>query len=270
MKRNKSTCFKFLGISALLLCIIIYCLLSWLSKPLKSLSADMKDPSYFIAHAGGMFNHHIYTNSKEAVLNSLRKGYQLIELDLHYTADNVLVCMHDSNSFKKNAGLDPHSILTYDLFKQAKIHGELTPLSMDSLIKIMETHPFRLITDGISDTLSLNHFFAKEHRKDIMVETISLKDYIALKESGYVPMLTIGILRPVSFLKYIVYSMFCNSKIEWIVVNIKSSKNLLRMIKRLYGVHVAMYTSNSGDFIHERLGKEVDLFYTDDWDFEKK
>ena len=47
------------------------------------------DPTRFIAHAGGHINGRKYTNSQEAIMNSIESG-QLIELDLIVTQDGKL------------------------------------------------------------------------------------------------------------------------------------------------------------------------------------
>ena len=47
-----------------------------------------------IAHGGGAINGEIYTNSKEAVLQSLEAGYKYIEVDLFQLKDGTIVCAH--------------------------------------------------------------------------------------------------------------------------------------------------------------------------------
>ena len=71
-----------LGISAGLIIVLVVALL-WLVRPMTNSSVP-KNPlnaDYLIAHAGGGIEGKVYTNSKEAVLNSLNNGYRFIELD---------------------------------------------------------------------------------------------------------------------------------------------------------------------------------------------
>ena len=51
--------------------------------------------SALIAHAGGLYNDHSYTNSLEAINHSYALGFRLIELDLMRTADGEFVGAHD-------------------------------------------------------------------------------------------------------------------------------------------------------------------------------
>lgn len=63
-----------LGISAGLITVLIVALL-WLVRPLTNSSVP-KNPlnaDYLIAHAGGCIEGKVYTNSKEAVLNSIKQ-----------------------------------------------------------------------------------------------------------------------------------------------------------------------------------------------------
>ena len=61
-----------------------------LLKPISGEYASTK----LIAHAGGAIDGHVYTNSKEAVLNSINNGSKYIELDFSLTSDSELVCVH--------------------------------------------------------------------------------------------------------------------------------------------------------------------------------
>ena len=49
----------------------------------------------FIAHAGGGIDGKTYTNSLEALNNSINNSFKLIELDLLVTDDNKIVAQHD-------------------------------------------------------------------------------------------------------------------------------------------------------------------------------
>lgn len=88
-----------------------------LSNPI--VSASEKDNSFFgketvLRHAmGGMYDNEktksnpmIYNNTVEALENSIKKGYKLIELDLILTKDNELVCSHGwSEQTYKDTGI---------------------------------------------------------------------------------------------------------------------------------------------------------------------
>ena len=48
-----------------------------------------------IAHAGGQFNGATYTNSLEALDQNYEAGFRAFEIDLSFTSDGELVCLHD-------------------------------------------------------------------------------------------------------------------------------------------------------------------------------
>ena len=50
--------------------------------------------SDYMAHALGGINGQAYTNSKEAIENSYKKGMKLFEVDIKLTSDEKLVCVH--------------------------------------------------------------------------------------------------------------------------------------------------------------------------------
>ena len=171
--------------------------------------------------------------------------------------------MHDSVLFKKISGID--SGLTYHKFSRSKIHGSLTPMSMRDVIDILWVHPFTLVIDATSNPSILNQYIPKELRDNIYVETSKPSLYRNLKKEGYIPMLTIGTMRPLAALKYFLYSIMVGERIEWCVMNTTSNFHLIRLFKRIFGIKVAMYTSNSKEFFLEHLDKEVDRIYTDYW-----
>ena len=117
---------------------LAYCILS---LPLKAeTDIDLSDNKYYIAHAGGGINGHVYTNCKEALIQSLERGYQFIELDFCLTSDRHLVCAHGASVFneKTNGNRDSLNIMPdLSTFKRRKIHDEYTPITANDVLKII-------------------------------------------------------------------------------------------------------------------------------------
>lgn len=89
-----------------------------------------------IYHAGGEIDGKTYTNSLEAITQTLSEEQYIIEIDFQYTSDNQLVCAH--------TWLDvyPEDYQpTLEEFLSSKIQGEYTPLSATDLINIMRSNP---------------------------------------------------------------------------------------------------------------------------------
>ncbi len=243
-----------------------------ITNPIVSASPNLSSPNYFIAHASGSLCGYVYLNSKESLVNSLDNGYQYIEVDLDYTSDSVLVCVHDWEDFNKASipGISWRdsalflSVPTLKEFKQRKIYGKFTSLTLEDVINIKQDHPFTLVTDRISNPIALNRYLKKEQRHSIMVEAFSEQDYRILKADGYIPMLS---LKLVKFSDCLFFAMnhLSEKNIDWIVVDYHSSFRGLRLLKRLLGIKIAAYTVNHPSLFIDHLDKEFDLVYTDNW-----
>lgn len=99
----------------------------------------------YIAHAGGSVYRYMYSNSIEAVENSLRHNFKYIELDLSITSDSQLVAWHDWN-------FEWTEIPTHQQFMERKIYGLFTPIDYPRIDSIMTFNPqLSLVTDKISD-----------------------------------------------------------------------------------------------------------------------
>lgn len=64
----------------------------------------ISDTARFIAHAGGIINGKIYTNSLDALNNSYKDGFRLMELDLTHTTDGAIIAVHDWEHWRVMTG----------------------------------------------------------------------------------------------------------------------------------------------------------------------
>lgn len=88
-----------------------------------------------IYHAGGDIQGYRYTNSLEAIQQTLAKEQYFIEIDLQHTSDGHLVCAHTwSDVFPEE--YQP----TLEEFRQAKVQGRFTPVTAEDLLRIMAEH----------------------------------------------------------------------------------------------------------------------------------
>jgi glycerophosphoryl diester phosphodiesterase len=96
-------------------------------------------------HALGEIDGHIYTDSKEAFLNSFKNGNKLYEVDVNWTSDGELVLVHSwrKKDIVERLGLkddwngEPFSTSE---FLSAKIFNEYTTLSIRDFLDLMQTH----------------------------------------------------------------------------------------------------------------------------------
>ena len=258
-------------------CIILFAIISFLyyitNPNLKNIPI-LSDEKNFIAHATGSLDGYTYLNCKESLLNSLDNGYRYIEFDLGYTSDSIIVCVHNWEQFNKATipnicGKDSDlymKIPTYSEFKTRKIYKKYTPLSLQDVISIQKQLPFTIVTDIICDVQALNKYFKMEIRDNVMVEAFSEKDYQALKASGYTPMLSLGCVSIFNGGLSFICSQIFNNKCEWVTAEQHSSKRTLRLLRKMFGIKIALYTVNSASFFNWHLGNDdVDLIYTDNW-----
>ncbi|HSB91532.1 MAG TPA: glycerophosphodiester phosphodiesterase family protein, partial [Flavitalea sp.] len=64
-----------------------------------------QSPYYLIAHRGGVVDSTYTENGLPALLAAIKRGYNMVEIDLRVSKDNVLIIQHDNN-FKRYYGVD--------------------------------------------------------------------------------------------------------------------------------------------------------------------
>lgn len=142
------------------------------------------------AHAGGG-QLAVYTNSKEAIDDSIAKGYNVIEVDVALTRDGVPVLSH----FFKPSGIHrPAIIPTLAEFKKERIVGKWTPLSLKECLDIyadkiwLSIDPLSIIIDSHSKDFDLIGYIENnttlEQRKHIMYQIYTIKDLKRLKNNN--------------------------------------------------------------------------------------
>ena len=94
-----------------------------------------------IAHALGGLDGRDYLNSREGFLAMYQQGVRLFELDLSRTSDGVWVCRHN---WKESMGQWKGSgkkVLTEKQFKNSKIYGTYTPMTLEDFFLLLKEHP---------------------------------------------------------------------------------------------------------------------------------
>lgn len=219
-------------------------------------------PNY-IAHGGGALGSCTYSNSREAILQSIERGYSFIEIDLDTTSEGALVASHDWASFHINSGRPElgDSIFSLESFKNAIIYGQYTPITIDEVVDILLENPsVYLVTDKISDVEILDRSLSGI-RERVFVEAFSVEDFIRLREVGYRPMYS---HRIVDLAAVIIENLINgDARIDFIVNSTTDNFKEISRVRCLMPFKIAMFTSNSLDFIDEHLGADIDLIYTD-------
>ncbi|MCM1281071.1 MAG: hypothetical protein NC211_04465 [Alistipes senegalensis] len=220
-----------------------------------------------ILRMGGGIGKFTYTNSKEAVLDSVKKNFRFIEIDLIKTSDGHLFAAHDWKSFKSLAGISNHDKipLTLDEAIKLKIKGTFSPLDGSGIRKIMETHrDFILVTDKIADY----DLFLKEipFPERMIVEVFSPEDYLKALQSGVkYPAYCIWGKK-----EYQIATRFRFPIVTMSAYSFFDTPETTQMAQNLHNNGTAILLFGTGkpywdkkDFVREHLGKTVSKIYTD-------
>lgn len=108
-----------------------------------------------VIHGGGQVaaangKRYTYTNSAQALLNAYRAGHRVIEIDMSQTSDGHLACIHGWSGKYADAVTDGVP-LSLEEWRRAKIYGEFTPLSLESVADFMRQHPDLYIVTDVKD-----------------------------------------------------------------------------------------------------------------------
>jgi len=198
-----------------------------------------------IAHAGGAIDGNPYTNSREALLLSIRNGYHLIELDFDRTHEGDWYVQHDWKSWALHTGyrgdLPPTAAAVASYRDKYGVQAEgysfpgtYTVMSLDDLVHILAKHPdVRIITDtkGDDEAIDLIRVVRSTRRfKQFIFQTYSLA---GLKEAS--------VLAPQQQLIWTAYLLR-----DWYVPDGFNEALLSRLKKypRLFALTIPLYTAH--------------------------
>ena len=108
--------------------------------------------SRLIYHAGGEVKGFSYTNSMEAIKQTLEQGNRLLEIDFLFTSDGHLVCLHE---WKNLQGLSRPC--TLEKFLSLQMYYQFTPITAEDVIVFMReyTDMYLIIDTKEPDALSV-------------------------------------------------------------------------------------------------------------------
>ena len=163
-------------------------------------SATCGEP-LLIAHAGGGIDGRKYTNSLEAVENSLKAGFDAFELDLLLSSDSILVAAHDWGMLRGISGHTHESdTLSYSQYLNLTLCDKYTPVNWHDWDSIMSANPDVIfVLDKVSDPKIVNECFGK-YKERLKIECLSISDYYELKDMGFAGVALSGFPDPLWFL----------------------------------------------------------------------
>lgn len=231
-----------------------------------SLQAFGQNTPIPVAHALGSIDGEIYTNSREAMMESIRKGYKYLEVDMDSTSDGTIVAVHDWAYFNEitNYWYKKENPSSFKEFKQRRIFGKYTPITIQEIVDTLKNHPdVFLMTDKISDPDIIDKCFSSI-RERVYVECFSEADYFELNRRGYTTMLSGRnanyILRDI--VKNIAKGI---GRLDFVAISTDTNFQELKNLRCKIPLNVAMYSINSKEFLNEHR-EDIDFFYSDYYD----
>ena len=262
---------KFIIFFILILILIILSYLSYNSNSLNKIKISDKVKRIFdnkidnkyslIAHAGGGINEIKYTNSKEAVLLSIKKGFHLIELDLIETKDNKIVAANNWDLFRKYSKCCDDTIPTLKEFNKIKILNKYTPLDSKKINKIfLDNKKLLLVTDKIENFDLINSSF-KFDKSRIIVEIFTRENYFkAIKKGIKNPLYSATIEHrddEKRFIEKYNVPMIAINSFEFI-----KNKEYFKKLKQEKNIIIFVYSTNDHKLVKDSKNI-IDAFYTD-------
>jgi glycerophosphoryl diester phosphodiesterase len=144
-----------------------------------------------IAHAGGAINSATYTNSREALLHNLERGFEDFELDFIWTSDRRLVTLHDWDGNAQRAFnhpvTEPPDLATFQAWLEKA--SPYPPMTLAALAQLMEEQPsIRVITDVKQhnlEALRIIHRELPDASGRVIPQIYTPQEYAEVKAIGY-------------------------------------------------------------------------------------
>ncbi|MBQ8694722.1 MAG: hypothetical protein IJ513_03665 [Bacteroidaceae bacterium] len=221
-----------------------------------------------IAHAGGVLDGYVYTNSLEALQHAVENGYKFIEVDLIMSADSVLVAAHSWEDFNRMTG-NAHrgdSAMMLEQFVEQRIHGRYTPMTAAMVNDFfMSDTSLYLVTDKTSEPVILAEYFPNLKQR-MVVEAFTYEHYQQLVDGGYFRVLyscmaedfASAITRNLMFDK-----LFSGKRIDWIALHTSGfSYPMFKLLDRMRRFNIALFTVDNYNELHPWQLERVKMIYT--------
>lgn len=142
-----------------------------------------------IAHAAGMYQGFIYTNSMEALEENYRQGFRLFEIDFHWTSDRRLVCFRDWEQSLRRVINPPPNQPNYEEFLALRMTGGMHPCTLDSLSEWMRQHPDTMLVTDIKqhtiEALSMILQAIPDATRRVIAQIYTPDEYGPARDLGY-------------------------------------------------------------------------------------
>ncbi|MEZ9260419.1 glycerophosphodiester phosphodiesterase family protein [Vibrio splendidus] len=136
-----------------------------------------------IAHAGGGINGLKYTNSLEAMEQSIEHGFKMVELDLLISSDGRIVAVHDWKTFHEMTNSNNTGSISSKEFESKIIYDKYKTLNISTAIDILDKNDVVLVTDKIKNIALLSKYIIDKDKS--IIEVFSIDKYNEAIELGF-------------------------------------------------------------------------------------
>lgn len=136
-----------------------------------------------IAHAGGGINGLKYTNSLEAMEQSIEHDFKMIELDLLISSDGRIVAVHDWKSFHEITNSNNTGSISYKEYESKIIYDKYKTLNISTAIDVLDENDVVLVTDKIKNIALLSKYIIDKDKS--IIEVFSIDKYNEAIELGF-------------------------------------------------------------------------------------
>ncbi|MEZ8314146.1 glycerophosphodiester phosphodiesterase family protein [Vibrio splendidus] len=136
-----------------------------------------------IAHAGGGINGLKYTNSLEAMEQSIEHGFKMVELDLLISSDGRIVAVHDWKTFHEMTNSNNTGSISSKEFESKIIYGKYKTINISTAIDILDGNDVVLVTDKIKNLALLSKYIIDKDKS--IIEVFSIDKYNEAIELGF-------------------------------------------------------------------------------------
>lgn len=233
----------------------------------------------YIAHAMGGVDGNSYTNSKQAMISSYKRGLRVFEADMSMSSDNELILLHSYDRQGLSELALPLSWAntkpTKKEFLSEKILGKYDTLALDNVVEFMKEHKdVYLVVD-----LKTNDIKSVEQAYKKLVDTFKKIDPSSLNrvipqiyyEEMYKPVMNIYDFKSMIFTTYRLEELEVNRIVDFSyehgikIVAANKFKFSADLTKKLVDrdISLYMYTYNDQNKVNSLRNSYVSGFYTD-------
>ncbi|MEZ9481246.1 glycerophosphodiester phosphodiesterase family protein [Vibrio splendidus] len=136
-----------------------------------------------IAHAGGGINGLKYTNSLDAIEQSIEHGFKMVELDLLISSDGRIVAVHDWKTFHEMTNSNNTGSISSKEFESKIIYDKYKTLNISTAIDILDKNDVVLVTDKIKNLVLLSKYIIDKDKS--IIEVFSIDKYNEAIDLGF-------------------------------------------------------------------------------------